>query len=307
MTSIDQSWLEQVVFVGIPGADGPHSYRVIGTAFWVLLPIPQRPSQVLLYLVTARHIVENGISDQLSIRVNRRTPGSSWILIPSRHWFTHHETDVAVCRFTIEGAPIEDFAIQGIPFARLVGPNCRYHGPFDGARAMGHDGKAGVAVHIGDEIIMVTLLVERSGQPHNLPVARFGRVSRLPDEPIPMETDEGGHNFKTTGYLSEALSIGGVSGAPAYVCFPTYHVITKAKHKDARLLQASEYALLGLVSGHFDRRTVVRGSPPSAISTERLYVGQNTGISVITPAHHITELLNRPDVVSERDAAKSRT
>jgi hypothetical protein len=253
-----------------------------------------------MYLVTARHIIQNGVSDQIYLRINSKSGKPVYSgQTPPTLWFCHDSADVALLRFSVEQETFEDLNIRSIEAQRLVGGDFRYHGPFEGEQATSPDRRAGMPVNIGDEVMMVTLLTESAGSTKNLPIARFGRVSRMPEEPIQMRGEESGIAFKTVPYLCEAHSLGGVSGSPTYIFFPTYKILKRRKKQDPVFLQSSEFALMGLVSGHFDRETAIK-TPLADQAKDRLSVGQNTNMMIITPSHHITELLEREDVVADR-------
>jgi hypothetical protein len=159
----------------------------------------------------------------------------------------------------------------------------------------------GITLSVGDDVFFVGLFSQQPGRERNLPIARFGAISRMPVEPITVRRDE--TTEELTGYLVEARSWGGHSGSPVF----WYSRIPKTEYVPAPRDPAfpsglmptfREYhliSLLGLVSAHFDipQAAEVQGDILGHIET-RL----NAGIAVVTPANAISELLARSDVAA---------
>ena len=153
-----------------------------------------------------------------------------------------------------------------------------------------------VGVTVGDNLVSAGLFSQHYGSPDgpNLPVARFGRISRMPTElPTPRWDDDDA--FKRPAYLAEFLSWGGMSGSPVLwyreaavpVGFELNEMNTRA------ITQTRSFvAFLGLVHGHFNIKKDLDVSAPD-IANEyvgRVTVGLNSGLAVIVPASDILAL-----------------
>jgi hypothetical protein len=66
----------------------------------------------------------------------------------------------------------------------------------------------------GEDVFMVGLFVGHPGNETNLPVARFGNISRLADDAAPIEQPNG---HKRPSHLADMRSRGGFSGSPVFV------------------------------------------------------------------------------------------
>ncbi len=62
-------------------------------------------------------------------------------------------------------------------------------------------------------VFFVGLFAQDYGRQQNLPVARFGQISRMPIEPVTFKYP-GGVTTKALAYLVECRSWGGHSGSP---------------------------------------------------------------------------------------------
>jgi hypothetical protein len=137
------------------------------------------------------------------------------------------------------------------------------------------------------------------GKSVNLPIARFGHISRMPSM---VNTPRWkGDRFKSPAFLAECLSWGGISGSPV-LRFEELHFNREEgifTQTDVRSLPA----LIGCVNGFRHKFTKVdtRGDVLGTVKTKL-----NTGIAVITPAQAIADLLAHPDFVSHRESAFAR-
>jgi hypothetical protein len=252
--------------------------RPAGTAFAVSVPDPIRPAAAQCYLVTARHNLELALTDRIFVRVNT-DEGVRDILTDRSDWQKHHSADVA-CLLLKEEYP------EQIPLNVFVGGDFPNHFRFT-------ESGANFPVSVGTELFFVGLFVQAPGRRGNLPIARFGHVSRMPSEVILSFRDES-YSLEQVAYLAECGSWGGDSGSPAFCVF--YR--TEDNGTPRRYI-----AFLGLISGHYDNRTEVK-----ALNTEEAFeAAVNSGIAIITPAEFVRELLFREDVVEERNNNRSAT
>jgi hypothetical protein len=215
--------------------------------------------------------------------------------VPTRRvdWFCHDSADVAVTPFK-PGGIIE---ANAIPVDGMVDESYRLASPpLDPTLPLLY-GDGQVSLMLADEVFFVGLFVQSAGTIRNLPIIRFGNISRLASEPIVIETKARGL-VKIDAHLVEARSHGGHSGSPAFWAFP-YSEIKGMNHPELGTLylplERQVVALIGLVSAHFD-------IPTKATTGDADFeIKANSGIAAVTPAHKIKELLERRDVMEERE------
>jgi hypothetical protein len=276
-----------------------------------------------IWVVTARHCIAEARADgrPMSIRVNTAS-GIRDIPTQPDDWHEADDADVAVALYNpLPGGP-EDAHLEGpvftaIPLDQFVWDDYRYRGSKDFAPS-GPLTSEGQPIRAGHEVFFVGLFSQHAGKARNLPIARFGAVSRLPIEPVSVKR-LGGRVEAIEGYLVEARSWGGHSGSPVFWYYPATNVVfvdpppdgTPPPNRAARRRgqvapppripissESGVVALLGVVSAHFDI--------PQPAQTEGDVIGRivtplNAGIAVVTPAHEIKALLKREDVVAERE------
>jgi hypothetical protein len=261
-----------------------------------------------VWAVTARHCIEEAraAKAEMAVRVNA---GDSYIDIPTQpdDWIAAHDSDVACCFWSstegeVRAAPLSQLvaADYTYPFGHLTFPD-------------GNQGWGPAALCVGDEVVFVGLFSQHAGVSRNLPIARFGNVSRLPREPITVKRPWGPEQVE--GFLVEARSWGGHSGSPAWWAHPVTEVaevavpgsgpINRAERRAARQprrVSASReryfFAVMGLVSGHFDipMEAELTGDVLGSVKTPI-----NSGIAVITPAHFIRRLIDSDEVRQEAE------
>lgn len=260
-----------------------------------------------VWAVTARHCIEEARASkaEMAVRVNS---GESHIDVPTEpdDWTGAHDSDVACCYWSsTEGE------VSALPLSQLVRSDYTY--PF------GHltfaDGNAGwgpAELYVGAEVVFVGLFSQHAGVSRNLPIARFGNVSRMPREPVTVKRPWG--TEKVEGFLVEARSWGGHSGSPAWWAHPVTQVLelpvggttpNRAERRAGvrqRTVSASRqtyfFAVMGLVSAHFDIPTEAEltGDVLGSVRTPI-----NSGIAVVTPAHFIRALIDSDEVRSEAE------
>ena len=272
-----------------------------------------------VYVVTARHCIEATQGREFHIRINA---GDGYDDLPTRatEWFQHPSADVAAILWPppagLPSGRHYDLKVEGLRY--FISANHDF--PIDSIdpapgslRMVGEvtpggqiESREALPVGVGDEVIFLSLLSGQPGEDRNLPVARFGHVSRLPAEPILMRS--GGSNLWTEAYLAECHSWGGHSGSPCYWLHPYTFLVSlpdprPEKEGETMLVPHDRQviALLGLVSAHWEipQRAKTTGSVGDAVGEIRMAL--NAGIAVVTPAEKIRELLmNDHDAVSDR-------
>lgn len=292
------------------GDDGSTHRVPSATAFFVTDRTESPPNPI--WAVTAGHCIEEAraTGENFFLRVNTK---DAYIDIPTKvdDWHLSHEADVAAVLWL--GPP--ECPITAVPLDQFIDSSYRYQGASDLPIASVIAQAGGQRVMVGHEVSFVGLFSQHAGMLRNLPIARFGAVSRLPAEPIQVERP-GGRIQEVEGYLVESQSWGGHSGSPAFWYWPVANVrfVPDPRPQEgdrAARRRAGQYgprpdipismeagflALLGLVSAHFDIPTEAQthGDVLGRVTT-RL----NSGIAVVTPAHFIRRLVKSEPVMEE--------
>jgi Trypsin-like peptidase domain len=260
------------------------------------------------YVVTARHCVEETEGREFFIRINS---GDQYEDLSTRadDWFLHDSADVALAYFAPESGSyspvlehVERFVSANfdVSISEMLAGFQIIAGEVTPAGTIEPGDRA--KVEVGHEVAFVGLLYEQPGETKNLPIARFGHVSRMPEEPIVMRRPDDSL-AQIMAYLVECHSWGGTSGSPCYWLHPAQQLVQvpdpRPDRKDTTLIRHDReiIALLGLVSGHVNimQEARTKGDVLGEIRT-----AINSGIAVVTPAAAIRELYVRDDVTSDR-------
>lgn len=253
-----------------------------------------------VYLVTARHIVEDGGAQELIVRMNRKDQGYEDFPTERDSWFISHDDDVAALPFLPSQTLIDELDFAVISSGLFIADDYRFHGnlsPINPPMSI----EGGAPVQAGDEVYFVGLFAQHSGSRRNLPIVRYGRISRMPEEFLTLPRFRGEGTFDAAAYLVECTSWKGNSGAPVLWAFSGVGLLVNPQLGIQIPMPAgSSQALLGLVSAHYP-------SPETAKTTGDLSgygeitTDLNSGIAAITPAEAIRALLLRDDVVADRE------
>jgi len=264
----------------------------------------------MIYAVTARHCIEETRSQPFMLRVSVGPVGFAEVESNASLWFLHDSADVALSLIT--DVPGDGAEIWVEELWRLVSAQGTYlvdEFRIPGATAFTSKDytQAGltdikeVTIALGNDVAMIGMLRGLPGEELNLPVVTFGRVSRLPGEPVKFMG--GTTNFRAPVYLVEGSSWGGFSGSPCFWTFPITNMVptdyqTESGGTITIVTPITSYGapLLGIVSGHWPIPERFR-----ADSGAEGVVNLNSGIALVTPAHHIAELLEREDVIERKE------
>lgn len=258
----------------------------MGSAFIVDYPL-EGTADGFIYAVTARHVIEGTRPyGNLTIRFNL-SDGSGFRDYNAPHdtWTLHPTTDVAVAPLKVGNDAGLD--VRWVPRALIATD----------------DFIARAEVAEGDEVFFAGLFAKHIGRTRSLPVFRFGNISLMPHEPIPVKVDPapGALPVLVDAYLVEARSWGGQSGSPAFLYFDLWRPAfwpsdddKEPKNREDEMLPR----LLGLVSGHYDIDQAVR----VAGEIDPLQrVPLNSGMAIVIPASKIIEALEMEELVEERE------
>jgi hypothetical protein len=191
----------------------------------VFRPVPRATAFLVLvteaglnyyYVVTARHCIEEAGRDPLYVRVNRADEGYEDIPSNRADWYTHDAADVAATPFAVPDLAL--LRVSLIPLFQFVDGDYRFRGRqsvFEQTLATTN----GLPVEPGHEVFFLGLFIQHAGRARNLPIARFGAISRMPIEPVAIRRQSGATE-RISGYLAECRSWGGHSGSPAFWVSP---------------------------------------------------------------------------------------
>jgi hypothetical protein len=275
---IDDALKESVIFLGIMAGD---NFVPFGTGFLMAYRVDSEGGRSLVYLVTARHVVEEmRASNQPNcLRVNNRQGGVT-IARLGDEWISHpteKACDVAVTGVSI---PPDQFDYRVLDF--LTGTLTQEYIDENDIGA-------------GDEVFTSGLLTVHFGEERNLPVVRVGNIATMPVEPV----DLGPALGKQKVYLIESRSIGGLSGSPVFLQTPPIRMVrNKTKdmggHRTGYLLGVN----IGLfeVSPHNDSIPV-----ELADRRESFLETMSAGIAIVVPIQRVVEIINGPTLKPIRE------
>lgn len=301
---VDPKFLKSVAFICEDGPKGRHV--PIATCFFVA--VRGNPGHSFMYAVTARHVVEDALGDQLYIRGNRKAGKSHDIPTSRLSWQTSKTADVAAIRMEIPTVTREDLDFAMTRLEQFVDADYRYRGepfnvPFeysDGAELISEND--GMAVGTGDDLFSCGLFVQQPGEETMIPIARFGTIAAMPIEPVSLPRFRNKDSFEALVYLVEYHSWGGQSGAPVFWAIPAIR-----GGEDGLTHQTYVSAMLGLVSAHFNIPEDVKAgqefvyfADDTGNDKRKAGVRLNSGIAAVTPASEIRALLEDPVFADER-------
>lgn len=284
-------------------------------------PVPGRH----FYAVTNWHVAcKRGFS---TMRLNKKDGGTDSIeLNPDQWFFLPGQHDVAVAPITLDENVHDVSSISTNQF--LETPD-----------------KARQHVGVGDDVFMVGLFIDHDGISVNVPSARFGNISMLPNPKAKIKQPT---NYMGESFVVDMHSRTGFSGSPVYVYrtfggdltepwgtefdrleidhWPTEHigldilgVPIPTGPMTGRIRARTLFALLGIHWGQFPERWELRDkssieeSRPDLI-VEGGYVEGMSGMTCVIPAWQIMEVFNmpalkelrHPGIVAARKAAASQ-
>lgn len=282
MVRVPEDYLKSVVFLCVdkPRAGGIKGRVPEATGFFVRFAEKD-------YLVTARHFVEETYDyHDLYIRFNKKD--GEFVEVPTKRddWLLHDAADVAAIQVPRSALPNgvkpADLDAASLTPSEFVGPapDYRYVGPVSGL------GAVDIQPQVGHEICFVGLFSQHYGQERNLPIARFGHISRMPSV-VQMERT-GGTEFETIAYLAEFHSWGGHSGSPTFFFYP---FMVEDKDKSGTIVGVDYIwvsGFMGLLSGHYD---IPKKARTTGDILGTIQIKLNSGVALITPAEAVVQLL----------------
>ncbi len=248
-----------------------------GTAFFVLVGDPSKPTSTKGYLVTAKHVLykpdTTEFLDKVYFRLNKKSGGSEVGTIPikvqgnNQTVFLHSDSsvDLAVIPFHPDQAKF-DFKFLPEKFITT------------------QEDYTKLKIREGTDIFFTGLFTPFSGAKRNYPIVRFGRVALVTDEKIEW------NGIQMTLYLIEAGSYGGNSGAPVFFYLGT------DREPGSINIGKPVLKLAGIMQGTFLDAQKIK-----VINTKTTPISlSNMGIAAVVPAYKLHELLFSTELRRQR-------
>lgn len=299
MIRIDDDFIKSVIFLCVDEPDKQHQIvrKPKATGFFVRVTLTK--SARVDYVVTARHCIDEAKEyGKLYVRLNLNDGTYTELPTNPDDWYCHPSSDVAAILTPRSALPKginwQDIDQSSVLIESFVGADYTYKGPVPLI------GEHEIQPHVGHQIYYIGLFTQHYGQERNLPIVRFGHISRMPSElkmKLPSDIE-----FTETAYLVELQSWGGSSGSPVFFLYP----IMVEGRRQRQLSNGTDISVgvdllwvtgfMGLISGHYPIRQ-------QAVKTEYspdIEMDLNTGIAVVTPAEAVRQLLMEKELVEQR-------
>jgi len=275
---IPDELLKAVVFIGRK-LNAKDEYFFGGTGFFVIYPTIFGAG--FLYLVTARHVIENLDGYIAAYQANLKSGGIVNVEIPTNEWY-FHPTDETVDIAVLPVAKVEELDILAIPQQRfLAGWNINY--PDYG---------------LGDEVFFAGLFSKLGDR--NAHIIRTGNLAIMPSgHVIPFKLNE--RLVRMEGYVIEGKSFGGMSGSPVFIReslqFQPKTALHGATHKQHYAF--GEFYLMGVGVGHWEIGTNAINDDihDSSSTNDKLH----RGLSIVAPVARLVDILNGEALSKTRD------
>lgn len=255
--------LKCVAFVGLRLADG--TFRLYGSAFFLGFGKPGASTSNVVYLVTARHVVDKiratGV-EHVCVRLNLKTGGAQWFLTRWQDWFVPAgdvSIDVAILQSEI-GSGLDHLAFPRFTYLA------------DGSHPM-------YEYALGDEVFITGLFRWYHGVSRNEPIVRVGNLASF----IHGDVSPNG-SMVVDKFLIEARSIGGLSGSPVFLNLSTARIWNHPRPTSDAI-----YIWLGIIQAHYEPKAndVDDASVDSMLDDERI----NSGIAIVVAGHKVDAVI----------------
>jgi hypothetical protein len=305
MPKIPEQVIHSVFYLYASREDALAGRNPGGTGFIVQQMVPGVAP--FIYGVSNWHVVCDG--GWSVIRLNRNDGGVDVIELGPEDWeFLPGKYDVAIVPLNPDTAIHKYSTIPTHLFAKRPDPT---------------------DFSVGDDVFMIGLFVDHDGTTTNVPSARFGNISMLPNERAKIEQPTG---YKGVSYVVDMHSRSGFSGSPVFVYrtfgsdltegafghpfenFAVDHPIELdhlgTSRNSGRLRVNTLFNFLGIHWGQFpetwelrDKSKLAESNKRQHLVTEGGYVEGLSGMTCVIPAWEILEVLNMPKFKTDRDRA----
>lgn len=261
---IDDQAHQCTSFLSVRKTTDGDKFQPVGTAFYIGEQLGN--NRAIKYVVTARHVIDaSRPNGSLWIRCIHDNGTLAMFECPTDSWWCHPTTDIAVAPLII---PIEQFGLRYLPLDLLA----------DSSWMAEHE------VGIGDHVVATGLFSQFIGKSRDAPIARFGRIALIPNEPIRVPGQGYLPAMEFHAILAELGSWGGQSGSPVFIYFSIDRDLFAG---DSLMTTIPSPHLLGVVHGHYNFPQTIPDLPDNGAAR----VNMNSGIAIIVPATAILEIL----------------
>ena len=235
--------------------------NMLGTGFYVHVPLESDITKQTCYFVTAKHVIQENemFLEDIVLRQNNLDGTIAHnILTPDPDLIYVHDdpdVDIAVISTTPD---VESIDFLGIP-SRLI---------------LSKQTIQEIEIREGDDVFFAGLFENFQGDKKNYPIFRFGKMALITDEKIQWEK-ENGSRVDLNLYLFDCDVNSANSGGTAFFTLNSGREPGRLDSNPFRL------SLAGIVKGGVG--------------------GKMSTISAITPSYQLCEILFREDVVSNRN------
>lgn len=273
MPRIDDTFLRCVFYVYPTTATARKGEKVGGTGFLVAKRMSPDSQYAQIYGVTNKHVVKGLPSKTIALRLNTLSGKTQVIQTMRDDWVFHEEDDLAIHALELN---VADFNAAIIPDGYFL--------------AKEHIPRYGLGP--GDETFSIGRFIGHDGKQRNLPVARFGNIAMMPEEPI---ATSDGNRF---AFLVECRSLSGFSGSPVFVWVLSHEYWRKNM---GSMSFPSGPWLLGVNCGHM----MIPEQGEDFSTRKKLIIQQHSAMEVVIPAWELKSLLNY-DVPKQQRSEKEK-
>jgi hypothetical protein len=283
MPRVPDEMLECVFYLYPTEADAYAGEQYGGSGFLVGVESLTVPGNCCGYLVTNRHVVQDGSSPV--VRLNTRQGDVDVLPLTEADWIVHPDgDDLAVCPAKLDIGQHHFRALnEGFFLTRDI------------VRSL--------AIGPGDDTYQVGRFINHEGRQQNLPTVRCGTIAMMPWEPVLLHD---GHLQEA--FLVEAHAKPGYSGSPVFVQVVHYRDPTSGE--TAGPFGRWEPILLGIAQGTILDVRVLEDEKKKGGAWDkpgyRKFIRENTGLEVVIPAWRLMDLLNIPELVEQRARIDNR-
>ena len=195
MEAVPEDYLKSVVFLTVDVVeDGIQKRKPKATGFLVVVLMEGTNDLRAHYVVTARHCIDvaRRCGDKIYIRMNRKSGEFKDFPTKVDDWICHDNADVALIPFQ-SGFKFTDLDCVFYNSNDFVGggPDYKHVLEIDS-----HEHE--LTPRVGHGVYFIGLFTESYGEKRNLPIARFGHISRMPSD---LHINEGNIDTKIVAYL----------------------------------------------------------------------------------------------------------
>lgn len=237
-----------------------------GTGFFVKLPIEHIPNGYQRYFVTAKHVIVDDAGNflqEIFLRINKKEGGVIYDKFQLNEEIIFQHDDKNVDLIAIPVTPQDYVDYKSIPLDIITNEEILK--------------KTGLGE--GDEVFFSGLFHHHIGKEENMPLYRFGKMSVMSNEKIKWKEDRK-LVIETNLYLMECYSTEGNSGSPVFFRITP-------QHETMMIEKSHKVYLAGVLRGDFQDPVFVK----TYDEKDKGLIAENLGITAITPAYKLRELL----------------